>query len=144
MMRPSPRQGRSALLDGIGTEDGRIGYVALTRARDLFVLAVSETYLPEFEPQLQAAGLKRAGLVWTWANEGGSSGTIVLARGDILLPMKSYMQERITFTVANGRSKAISCFPSGRTMRPEEAGPRPVTSISRCATAPLRSMAARL
>lgn len=51
-----------ALLDGTGTEDGRIGYVALTRARDLFVLAVPETCLPEFEPELQAAGLRRAGL----------------------------------------------------------------------------------
>lgn len=49
-----------ALLDGTSTEDGRIGYVALTRARDLFVLAVPETCLPEFEPALQAAGLKRA------------------------------------------------------------------------------------
>ncbi len=51
-----------ALLDGTDTEDGRIGYVALTRARDLFVLAVPETCLTEFEPELQAAGLKRAGL----------------------------------------------------------------------------------
>jgi hypothetical protein len=51
-----------ALLDGTGTEDGRIGYVALTRARDLFVLAGPGSCLPEFEPELQSAGLKRAGL----------------------------------------------------------------------------------
>jgi len=56
MMRPGSRQGRSALLDGIGTEDGRIGYGALTRARDLFVLAVPETYLPEFEPSFKQRG----------------------------------------------------------------------------------------
>ena len=49
-----------ALLDGTGTEEGRIGYVALTRARNLFVLAVPEANLKEFEPELQAAGLKRA------------------------------------------------------------------------------------
>ncbi len=30
----------AALLNGVGTEEGRIGYVALTRARDLFWLAV--------------------------------------------------------------------------------------------------------
>ena len=38
----------------------RIGYVALTRAMDMFVLAVPETSLKEFEPDLQAAGLTRA------------------------------------------------------------------------------------
>lgn len=51
-----------AFLDGTGTEDGRIGYVALTRARDLFVLAVPENCLPEFEAELQAVGLKRVGV----------------------------------------------------------------------------------
>lgn len=49
-----------ALLNGTGTEDGRIGYVALTRATDLFVLAVPENCLKEFEPGLQAAGLVQA------------------------------------------------------------------------------------
>ncbi|WP_342659090.1 DEAD/DEAH box helicase (plasmid) [Sphingomonas sp. NY01] len=50
-----------ALLDGTGSEDGRIGYVALTRARDLFVLAVPKACLAEFEADLQAIGLKKAG-----------------------------------------------------------------------------------
>lgn len=50
-----------ALLDGTGGEEGRIGYVALTRARDLFVLAVPEGCLAEFEADLQAIGLRRAG-----------------------------------------------------------------------------------
>jgi hypothetical protein len=50
-----------ALLDGTGSEDGRIGYVALTRARDLFVLAVPTGCLAEFEADLQAKGLERAG-----------------------------------------------------------------------------------
>ena len=49
-----------ALLGGANTDEGRIGYVALTRAKDLFVLAVPETCLKEFEPELQAAGLTRA------------------------------------------------------------------------------------
>jgi hypothetical protein len=51
-----------ALLDGTGTEEGRIGYVAVTRARNLFVLAVPETCLSEFEVELKAKGLQRAGL----------------------------------------------------------------------------------
>jgi hypothetical protein len=50
-----------ALLDGAGSEEGRIGYVAVTRARDLFVLAVPEGCLSEFEADLQAKGLQRAG-----------------------------------------------------------------------------------
>lgn len=49
-----------ALLGGTGSEEGRIGYVALTRARDIFVLAVPDTCLKEFEPELQAAVLTRA------------------------------------------------------------------------------------
>jgi superfamily I DNA/RNA helicase len=49
-----------ALLDGTNSEEGRIGYVALTRAKDLFVLGVPNTCLKEFEPALQASGLTRA------------------------------------------------------------------------------------
>lgn len=49
-----------ALLDGTNSEEGRIGYVALTRAKDLFVLAVPDNCLKDFEPELQAAGLVRA------------------------------------------------------------------------------------
>ncbi|GGJ13117.1 UvrD-helicase domain-containing protein [Neoroseomonas lacus] len=52
-----------ALLNGTGTEEGRIGYVALTRAQDLFVLAVPDNCLVEFEAELQALGLKRVGFV---------------------------------------------------------------------------------
>ena len=50
-----------ALLGGTSSEDGRIGYVALTRARDLFVLAVPENCLKEFENDLKAIGLQRSG-----------------------------------------------------------------------------------
>lgn len=50
-----------ALLEGTRSEDGRIGYVALTRARDLFVLAVPSSCLAGFESDLQAKGFQRAG-----------------------------------------------------------------------------------
>ena len=49
------------LLDGTGSEVGRIGYVAVTRAEDLFVLAVPDSCFGEFESELQAKGLRRAG-----------------------------------------------------------------------------------
>lgn len=49
-----------------------------------------------------------SGFVLTFADEGGSSGTIVLDRGDILLPMKSYVRERITFTIADGYVREIA------------------------------------
>ena len=50
-----------ALLDGTGTEVGRIGYVAVTRACNLLVLAVPTSCVSEFEPELLAAGFRRAG-----------------------------------------------------------------------------------
>lgn len=50
-----------ALLSGTGTELGRIGYVAVTRARDLLVLAVPEGALAELEVDLEAKGFRRAG-----------------------------------------------------------------------------------
>lgn len=45
-----------ALLSGPATEEGRIGYVAVTRARDLFVLGVPVKCLEELKPALIAAG----------------------------------------------------------------------------------------
>ncbi|WP_043837545.1 2,5-dihydroxypyridine 5,6-dioxygenase [Muricoccus aerilatus] len=43
-----------------------------------------------------------SGFLATWPNEGRSEGTIVIDRGDILLPQKSYVQDRIVLTVRNG------------------------------------------
>ncbi|MDF3831616.1 2,5-dihydroxypyridine 5,6-dioxygenase [Cupriavidus basilensis] len=43
-----------------------------------------------------------SGFVLTWPDEGGTSGRIVLDRGDILLPMKTYLQEPIGITVDKG------------------------------------------
>lgn len=49
------------LLGGTATEVGKIGYVALTRARDLFVLGVPATYIKEFGPKLDVLGFAKAG-----------------------------------------------------------------------------------
>ncbi|MEW6645080.1 MAG: 2,5-dihydroxypyridine 5,6-dioxygenase [Pseudomonadota bacterium] len=43
-----------------------------------------------------------SGFALTWANEGEAEGTIVLERGDIVLPMKSYIQDRIHFKIEKG------------------------------------------
>jgi hypothetical protein len=51
-----------AMLDGTNTELGRIGYVALTRARDLFWLAVPANVLPQMRPRLAAFGLREVGM----------------------------------------------------------------------------------
>lgn len=47
------------LIAGPKTEVGRIGYVALTRARNLFLLAIPEATEEDFTPSLEAHGLKR-------------------------------------------------------------------------------------
>jgi 2,5-dihydroxypyridine 5,6-dioxygenase len=43
-----------------------------------------------------------SGFLATWANEGSATGRIVLDRGDILLPQKSYVQEKVSFTIEKG------------------------------------------
>jgi len=48
-----------------------------------------------------------SGFVLTWPNEGGAHGTIVIDRGDILLPQKSYVTEPIVLTVENGYATRI-------------------------------------
>lgn len=48
-----------------------------------------------------------SGFVLTWPNEGGANGKIVLDRGDILLPQKSYTTEPIELTVVNGYATRI-------------------------------------
>lgn len=45
-----------AMLNGCDTEDGRIGYVALTRAKDLFVLAIPEASLSDLQADLDRHG----------------------------------------------------------------------------------------
>ncbi|MFJ1472471.1 M29 family metallopeptidase [Massilia orientalis] len=48
-----------------------------------------------------------SGFVLTWPNEGGSEGTIVLDRGDILLPQKTYVTDPVKLTIKNGYCVAI-------------------------------------
>lgn len=48
-----------------------------------------------------------SGFTLTWPNEGSASGTIVIDRGDILLPQKCYVTEPITITVEKGYAIAI-------------------------------------
>jgi len=50
-----------ALLEGVTTEVGRIGYVAATRARDLLWVAVPHSALKELKPTLVAKGFKEIG-----------------------------------------------------------------------------------
>lgn len=51
----------SALLAGVGTEVGRIGYVAITRARNLVWLGVPTNALKELQPALTANGFEEIG-----------------------------------------------------------------------------------
>lgn len=51
-----------ALLAGVNTEVGRIGYVAVTRARDLLWLGVPANALAELRPALLASGFLEAGV----------------------------------------------------------------------------------
>ena len=48
-----------------------------------------------------------SGFVLTWPDEGGANGRIVIDRGDILLPQKSYVADRIVLTVENGYATKI-------------------------------------
>jgi 2,5-dihydroxypyridine 5,6-dioxygenase len=48
-----------------------------------------------------------SGFALTWANEGEAEGRIVMERGDIVLPMKSYIQDRIHFKIEKGFVKSI-------------------------------------
>ena len=50
-----------ALLAGVGSELGRIGYVAITRAKNLLWLGVPANTLRELKPALLAAGFQEAG-----------------------------------------------------------------------------------
>jgi 2,5-dihydroxypyridine 5,6-dioxygenase len=48
-----------------------------------------------------------SGFLATWSNEGSSEGAIVLDRGDILLPQKSYVRDPIRLTIAGGYVRKI-------------------------------------
>jgi len=48
-----------------------------------------------------------SGFCFTFPNEGGSNGTIVIDKGDILLPQKCYTSDKIVLTVENGFATKI-------------------------------------
>ncbi|MCO4893032.1 2,5-dihydroxypyridine 5,6-dioxygenase [Cupriavidus sp. WGtm5] len=48
-----------------------------------------------------------SGFALTWPNEGAAHGTIVLDRGDILLPQKAYVTEPIRLTIESGFATRI-------------------------------------
>lgn len=66
----------SALLGGGSTEDGRIGYVAVTRARDLLWLAVPATALKSLRADLQAKGFKDATATAATPTAGHDNGSL--------------------------------------------------------------------
>ncbi|NYE26192.1 2,5-dihydroxypyridine 5,6-dioxygenase [Pigmentiphaga litoralis] len=49
-----------------------------------------------------------SGFALTWPNEGGTEGRIVVDKGDILLPMKSYVNGRIVMEVRGGYVRSIT------------------------------------
>lgn len=51
----------SALLAGVDTEVGRIGYVAVTRARNLIWLGIPANSLEELRPVLISRGFQEVG-----------------------------------------------------------------------------------
>lgn len=61
VMYVADRSQIQSLIGGTGTEVGRIGYVAVTRARNLFVLGVPDKHIKGFEPDLQRLGFKKLG-----------------------------------------------------------------------------------
>lgn len=57
------REHIDAMLDGVGTELGRIGYVAVTRAKNLLWLGVPAAALPSLRQRLVDAGFREVGAV---------------------------------------------------------------------------------
>ncbi|HHF3090134.1 TPA: UvrD-helicase domain-containing protein [Vibrio alginolyticus] len=53
------------MMAGTHTETGRIGYVALTRAKDLFILGIPQSFADEFIPLLKDKGFEE----WSLENE---------------------------------------------------------------------------
>jgi 2,5-dihydroxypyridine 5,6-dioxygenase len=49
-----------------------------------------------------------SGFALTWPNEGGAEGQIVIDRGDILLPTKSYVRDPITLKIEKGYATSIT------------------------------------
>jgi 2,5-dihydroxypyridine 5,6-dioxygenase len=75
-----------------------------------------EVALGEYEASCQYGFVEERGrwdqwpgaFVYSFPSEGSANGTVVLDRGDILLPMKSYIQSPIRLTIKNGYITDIS------------------------------------
>jgi 2,5-dihydroxypyridine 5,6-dioxygenase len=107
----------------VPTEADRIRVKAaaarIAKAREMHVLSASGTDLRckmgEF-PVISEYGFVDepgrwdhwpSGFALTFPDEGGTHGTIVIDKGDILLPLKRYCSERIVLTVASGYATKI-------------------------------------
>ena len=55
---PTDKSHLREMLEGTNTEVGRIGYVALTRAKDYFVLGVQKIWIKDFENKLKELGFQ--------------------------------------------------------------------------------------
>lgn len=81
--------------------------------------------LGEFSPSCQYGFVDERGrwdqwpgaFVYTYADEGSANGTVVLDRGDILFPMKSYVRERVRLSVRDGFITKIEGGPDAALLR---------------------------
>ncbi|KDR32303.1 MULTISPECIES: 2,5-dihydroxypyridine 5,6-dioxygenase [Caballeronia] len=91
----------------------------IARAKEMHIVSAAGTDfrcpLGEFEPIAEYGFVDEpgrwdhwpSGFALTFPNDGKAHGRIVIDRGDILLPQKSYVQERIELTVEGGYAKRI-------------------------------------
>ncbi|MCG7400716.1 2,5-dihydroxypyridine 5,6-dioxygenase [Caballeronia zhejiangensis] len=91
----------------------------IARAKEMHIVSAAGTDfrcpLGEFEPIAEYGFVDEpgrwdhwpSGFALTFPNDGKAHGRIVIERGDILLPQKSYVQERIELTVEGGYAKRI-------------------------------------
>ncbi|SAL79154.1 2,5-dihydroxypyridine 5,6-dioxygenase [Caballeronia peredens] len=91
----------------------------IARAREMHIVSAAGTDfrcpLGEFEPIAEYGFVDEpgrwdhwpSGFALTFPNDGHAHGRIVIDRGDILLPQKSYVQDRIELTVEGGYATRI-------------------------------------
>ncbi|WP_250503244.1 MULTISPECIES: 2,5-dihydroxypyridine 5,6-dioxygenase [unclassified Caballeronia] len=91
----------------------------IARAKEMHIVSAAGTDfrcpLGEFEPIAEYGFVDEpgrwdhwpSGFALTFPNDGKAHGRIAIERGDILLPQKSYVQERIELTVEGGYAKRI-------------------------------------
>ncbi len=88
-----------------GQEDARS--LAGRHGRDVPARRISGHHRVRFLRGIRALGPLAERLLFTFANEGGSDGTIVIDRGDILLPQKNYVSDKITMNLSGGFVRSI-------------------------------------